>query len=119
MTAPAYDPATRNYAGQRVSIPPGSVVSGGNFAQRVPNTPAIECDGALTLEGCNLVNVTLDPRWALTECNTAQMWRFETTTDLDNPDSPPRVEVTTQFAARHPSELPDPLVAPDGAVTEA
>lgn len=71
--AAEYDPAKRNYSRQTVAIPPGSVVTGCNFAQAAPGMPGILCDGPLRLVECNLVNCLLDPRWTVEQSNTAQI----------------------------------------------
>lgn len=133
----------RNYSAQQTRIAPGSVVSECNFAQVEPNTPAIACDGELTLIECNLVNCALDPRWTVIDSNTAQMWYFEATqatpaafdpaevdrlrmlADLLTRDQwdklapeymeEPSAEVTTTVVAVHPREIAGVCDVPIGA----
>ena len=113
----SYDPGRTNYSRQIVEIAPGSVVAECNFSQLVPRTAGVVCDGPLTLNGCNLWNCTIDARWTLVECQTAQGWLIRS--ESTGPDGSPVVGLDTQFVCSHPSQLPVDLIAPAGAVTEA
>lgn len=84
-----------NYSNHATVLEPGSEVRGCNFAQPLPDTAAIVCDGALTLIGCNLVNVRLDPRWIVEGCNTAQSWL------VDEGEG----RLTRQYICAHPGLL--------------
>lgn len=144
--ATAYSEGRRNYAGEVVAIPAGATVAGANFAQLVPGSDAIVCDGPLRLVECNLVNVRIDPRWTLERCNTAQVWYVVTTLAPPSFDAaeverlrvlgevltaeewakieadviaPPETTTAVHFVCAHPDALPADLTPPPGARTEA
>lgn len=67
-----YTTKSQNYSFHKVIIPDNTVIDGGNFTQRDPNTDAI-AGKYLIFKECTLVNVKIDPSWALISCNTSQI----------------------------------------------
>lgn len=105
-----YSPDWKNYSFHKVRIPAGTTITGANFTQTQPDTPAITVLGnpaTVTFVECNLGNVRIAPGWTLISCNTVQSWIIADAVGNEE----------RQWIARHPDDLPAMVVKPAKAVT--